>query len=59
VAVGSNLEDQCDVSTWNDIVQIAAGASHSLGLKSDGTVVAVGNNDYGQCTVAGWTDIKH
>jgi hypothetical protein len=34
---------------------VAAGAGHTVGLKSDGTVVAV---DFGsQCNVGGWTDI--
>jgi heat shock protein HslJ len=36
---------------------VAAGGSHTVGLKSDGTVVAVGRNDNGQCNVGGWTDI--
>ena len=36
---------------------ISAGLEHSVGVKSDGTVVAVGKNDYGQCDVSGWTDI--
>ncbi len=31
----------------------AAGDCHSVGSKSEGTVVAVGNNDYGQCDVGG------
>jgi len=30
---------------------------HTVGLKSDGTVVAVGNNNYGQCNAGSWTDI--
>jgi|GEM_PF-3417633 len=30
---------------------IAAGCAHTVGLKSDGTVVAVGNNDYCQCEI--------
>ena len=30
---------------------------HTVGLKSDGTVVAVGSNKYGQCDVSQWTDI--
>lgn len=42
---------------WKDIVSIAAGGYHSVGLKADGTVVAVGKNDCGQCEVAQWTDI--
>ncbi len=36
---------------------VAAGWYHTVGLKSDGTVVAVGYNDHGQCDVGGWTDI--
>jgi hypothetical protein len=49
--------DQADVKRWTDIVQVAAGAGHIVGLKSDGTVVAVGDNDWGQVDVGGWTDI--
>ena len=45
VAVGWNAHDQCKVSDWHDIVFVAAGCAHTLGLKSDGKVVAVGNND--------------
>ncbi|MFH1189715.1 MAG: hypothetical protein V1682_03410 [Candidatus Omnitrophota bacterium] len=37
---------------------ISGGHSYSLGLKTDGTVVAVGNNDNNQCNVTGWTDIN-
>ncbi|MBM4463415.1 MAG: hypothetical protein FJ012_08780 [Chloroflexi bacterium] len=36
---------------------VAAGIFHTVGLKSDGTVVAVGNNGYGQCEVGDWTNI--
>jgi len=36
---------------------VAAGGHHTVGLKSNGTVVAVGNNDYLQCDVGDWTDI--
>ena len=36
---------------------ISAGEDHTVGLKSDGTVVAVGDNDDGQCNVSEWTDI--
>jgi len=58
VSVGSNTLGKCDVSDWTDIVAISAGDYHTVGLKSDGTVVAVGNNDYGQCDVSDWTNIK-
>ena len=36
---------------------ISAGISHTVGLKSDGTVVAIGNNEDGRCDVSSWTDI--
>jgi hypothetical protein len=36
---------------------LAAGGGHTVGFKSDGTVVAVGDNRNGQCNVGGWTDI--
>ena len=34
--------------------QVAAGGIHTVGLKSDGTVVAVGRNLEGQCDVFDW-----
>ena len=37
--------------------QVSAGGNHTVGLKTDGTVVAVGLNDYGQCNVSGWSGI--
>jgi hypothetical protein len=36
---------------------VAAGWDLTVGLKTDGTVVALGRNDDGQCDVGGWTDI--
>ena len=36
---------------------VSAGSSHTVGLKSDGTVKAVGDNSAGQCNVGGWRDI--
>jgi alpha-tubulin suppressor-like RCC1 family protein len=38
--------------------QVSAGGSNSIGLKTDGTVVAVGDNASGQCNVSSWTNIK-
>ena len=43
---------------WTSIVQVAAGEAHTVGLESDGTVVAVGTNDFGECNVGGWTGIN-
>ena len=47
-----------EVSSWTDIVEISAGYSHTVGLKSDGTVVAVGDNKNGKCNVRNWSDIS-
>jgi hypothetical protein len=37
--------------------EVAAGNGHTVGLKSDGTVVAVGDNSSGQRNVGSWTHI--
>ncbi len=39
------------------VPQVAAGWRHTVGLKSDGTVVVVGTNAFGQCDVGTWTNI--
>jgi hypothetical protein len=36
---------------------VTAGTWFTVGLRSDGTVVAVGSNDGGQCDVSSWTNI--
>jgi len=54
VAVGSNWAGQLNVGTWSNIIQVAAGNSHTVGVKSDGTVVAVGWNGFAQCVVGRW-----
>ena len=35
-------------------IQVAAGIYHTVGLKSDGTVMAVGDNNYGELNVSQW-----
>ena len=55
--MGYNEYGQCNVGNWTDIVQVAAGGWHTVGLKADGTVVALGDNEYGQCDVDNWADI--
>ena len=57
VAAGSNEYGQCDVEEWTDIAAVAAGGWHTVGLKSDGTVVAAGSNGDGQCDVEEWRNI--
>ena len=49
--MGRNAEGQCDVDGWADVVEIAAGGFHTVGLQDDGLVMAVGYNEYGQCDV--------
>jgi uncharacterized repeat protein (TIGR02543 family) len=39
------------------IPMVAAGSYHTVGLKSDGTVVAAGYNSAGQCNVGDWMNI--
>ena len=38
--------------------QVEAGIDHTVGLKTDGTVVAVGFCENGQCNVDSWTGIR-
>ncbi|MDP2400810.1 MAG: Ig-like domain-containing protein, partial [Actinomycetota bacterium] len=42
---------QTALSGMANVTKVAAGADHSLALKSDGTVVASGLDSYGQCQV--------
>ena len=44
--------------SWTDIVAVAAGSQHTVGLRSDGTVVATGWNYHGQCDVSNWKNIR-
>ena len=36
---------------------LSAGYDHTVGLRSDGSVVACGRDDHGQCDVSGWTGV--
>ncbi|MBB6691748.1 DUF5011 domain-containing protein [Cohnella xylanilytica] len=51
VPYGSGKADAAQTEAGSGIVKIAAGAYHSLALKSDGTVVAWGSNSAGQTDV--------
>ena len=68
--IGYLLVSNTNLETESDLVRlvaaeeevectsmVAAGSYHTVGLKSDGTVVAVGDNYYGQCNVGNWTNI--
>ena len=58
VNIGYDFGIPCDVSGWKDIVAVASGWDHILGLKADGTLFAFGENSSGQCNVSGWYDLK-
>ncbi len=57
--IGGDYEGKLNLwgATWENIVAVSAGAEHTVGLKSDGTVVASGWNKHGQCNVESWKDI--
>jgi len=54
---GTDWAGEDMIGGWSDIVAIAGGDLHTIGLKSDGTVVPMGSNEFGQCNVKGWSDI--
>ena len=52
--------DQMLKQAWDRVAvrqTIATGSFHTVGLKSDGTVIAVGLNDEGRCDVSDWSGI--
>ena len=58
-----NFKDDHEKSfdPWDEVAvreTITTGGFHTVGLKSDGTVVAVGDNYSGQCDVDSWKNIK-
>lgn len=57
VAVGSNLNGQCNTAELQDAVAIATGDNHSLILHGNGKVTALGNNLAGICNTSDWSDI--
>ena len=59
VAVGNNSNGQCNVygDDWKNIVAIAAGDTHTVGLKSDGTIIIAGSKSMTD-TVSKWNDIE-
>ena len=47
----------CSIGSFTEVIAVSTGSNHTLGLKSDGTVVAVGDNKRDQCNVSSWKDI--
>ncbi|MCH2137282.1 MAG: hypothetical protein MK101_12020, partial [Phycisphaerales bacterium] len=59
IAWGNNDFGQCNVPAGETFVQVAAGLSHTIGLRADGTAIAWGDNPTGQCNVpAGETFVE-
>ncbi|WP_235435525.1 RCC1-like domain-containing protein [Nostocoides australiense] len=46
------------MAAWTDIVAIAAGSRHTVGIRPDGTAIAAGCNDDGQCDVGTWAGLR-
>jgi hypothetical protein len=49
--VGWGRQVVVEQTDLDSLIAVAGGGYHSLGLKSDGTIVAWGNNNSGQCNV--------
>ena len=59
-AIGYQDSRERSMALWDQIAvrdTVSGSYSHTVGLKTDGTVVAVGYNNDGRCDVSGWTDI--
>lgn len=46
-----------NVYSWNQVTDAVVGAEHTIGLRSDGTLLAAGSNANGQCEISTWTDV--
>ena len=57
IIVVAQKEKPIDDAEWRDMIAISAGQLHTVGLRTDGKVLAIGNNEYGQCDVSDWKDI--
>ena len=59
-AAGYSDARERSFALWEEITQrdtVSAGYKHTVGLRSDGTVVAEGWNNNGRFDVSGWTDM--
>jgi len=55
--IGEYIGGTCGTENWHDIVAIAAGSYHTVGLTKLGKVVATGRNEKNQCCTYEWFDI--
>ena len=64
VKLGGNVNyndgggEECKVSGWSQIIDIAAGDGLTVGLKSDGTVLVANGYDGDEYNVSGWNNIS-
>ncbi len=47
--IGQDDYEQCATEEWSNIIAIALGDDHIIGLTADGSLVFAGDNSYGQC----------
>lgn len=59
LAAGVNDKGQCQVDSWEDVVEIAAGDSVALGLRSDGRVLCAGYCQRCAPQVDSWENVCH
>ncbi len=61
VSLAATSEDAAlaSVASWKNIIYLAAGQGHVLGLDVNGCVIAAGENSQGQCDVHTWKDIVY
>lgn len=57
VVCGSIVEARAAMLSKARGVAVGAGSRHTVGLRSDGTVIATGDKRYGECEVISWGDI--
>lgn len=50
--------DYVDLTTQEKRKRLAVGQDHTIGLRSDGTVVATGRDNANQCDVNNWKNIR-
>ncbi|WP_318999809.1 immunoglobulin-like domain-containing protein [Mesobacillus sp. S13] len=55
--VASSPRGNNETTQWTNIVSVASGNQHTLGLKKDGTAVATGNDAHGRLNVSEWSNL--
>lgn len=51
VSIATTVNTYPVAESWTDIIALAAGELHLVGLRRDGSLVAIGTNDDGRCSV--------